>query len=331
MELYMSLKLFKEHANLSDLLQEAVIAATGYKAPRHAKTYVEPFIGKKMTHTLARDVGDLKAGTKVSIHSSREEGGKYYATVSGNTKKKVEIPHSHMHKPESVVVRRGSAGFEAENKLADKLKTRGLMDRDVKTAGSTGGVDFHIIHKKRGIKYGGKESNQIGGESKISLRAKMGAIALSHTPDKGWHVSQKSKIAKPNLAKAIESATVNKKPLLQHLNEHWGNPAGGKHLPNVTTDTSDLHPIHAYMKDHHADVLHIHTHGTFRGGMSEKRDRTGANLPLPKGTGRFTIGRERAGGTVNGAFRVHHAGFEKSHVDLMNDEHLEKVAKKLGH
>jgi hypothetical protein len=327
----MSIKFFKEYANVSELLQETVIAATGYKAPRHTKTYIEPFIGQKMTHMLARDVGELKAGSKVTVHSTKEVDGKHMATVSGSSGKKVEIPHSYMHKPESVVVRRGSAGFEAENKIADKLKNRGLMDKGTVTAGSTGGVDFHIINKKKGIRYGGKESNQIGGESKISLKAKMGAIALSHTPEKGWHVSEKSKKAKPHLAKAIEQSKVKGTPVLEHLNKHWGDPRGGKHLPNVSTDTSDLHPVHAYMKDHEADVLHIHTHGTFRGGMSEKRDRTGGGFPLPKGTGRFTIGRERAGGPVNAAFRVYSAGFEHSHVDLMKDEHLEKVAKKLGH
>jgi hypothetical protein len=327
----MPVKLFKEHANLNQLIVETPIVATGYKAPRHTKQYIQPFIGKKMTHTLTRDVGDLKAGSKVTVHSTKEVDGKHMAIVSGTSGKKIEIPHSYMHKPESVVVRRGERGFAAENALADKLKNRGMMDKSAATAGSTGGVDFHIINKKKSVKYGGKEASAIGGESKISLKAKMGAIALAHNPQKGWHVSEKSKNTKPNFAKAVESATVKGTPLLKHLNKHWGEPTPSKHLPNVSSDTTDLHPLHAYMKDHHADVLHIHTHGTFRGGMSEKRDRTGGGFPTPKGTGRFTVGRERAGGTVNVAFRPYSAGFEKSHVDLMNDEHLENVAKKLGH
>ena len=314
-----------------DNLNEGVIAATGYKAPRHTKQYITPFLGKELTHTLARTVGEHEAGTQVTVHSTREEGGKHFATVSAKGGKKIEVPHSYLNKPESAVVRKGTAGFAKENELADKLKGRGLMDKATATAGSTGGVDFHIKNKAKGIRYGGKETDQIGGESKISLKAKMGAIALTHSKETGWQISPSSKKKKPHLARALESATVNGKPLLQHLNSHWGAPTEGKHLPNVTTDTTDLHPIHAYMRDHHADVLHIHTHGTFRGGMSEKKDRTGVGFPKPSGSGRFTVGRERAGGTVNAAFRVHSKDFSKSHLDLMNDEDLEIVAKKLGH
>ena len=159
----------------------------------------------------------------------------------------------------------------------------------------------------------------------------MGAISLMHTPEKGWHVSPKSEAKKPHFAAAIKNAKVNGKPLLQHLNDHWGDPSGGKHLPNVTTDSTDLHPMHAYLKDHDVDVIHVKSHGTFRGGNSEHKDRTGIGLPTPEGTGRFTLGRERAGGTVNGAFRPHKANFKKSHISLDNDDHIEMIKKKLGH
>jgi hypothetical protein len=330
----MSIKFFREYADqeqmITSVLSETPIDATGVRAPRYTKTYVQPFIGKKMTHTLARDVGEMKAGSKVTVHSTREEGGKHFAMVSGESGKKVEIPHNYMHKPEEAVKRRTEKGFEAERNIANKLKNRGLMDKNTSVAGSSGGVDFHIINKKKNVRYGGKEANQIGGESKISLSAKMGAIHVSHTKERGWHLSDKIKKQKPHLAAAFEKSTVNGTPVLKHMNEHWGDPTGKK-LKQITGDTTDLHPLHAYMTDHHADVLHIHTHGTFRGGLSEKRDRTGGGFPTPKGTGRFTIGRERADGGVSAAFRVHRQGFEHSHIDLMKDEHLEKVAKKLGH
>jgi hypothetical protein len=85
------------------------------------------------------------------------------------------------------------------------------------------------------------------------------------------------------------------------------------------------------MKDHGVDVLHIHTHGTYRGGDSEHKDHHGLGLPTPKGTGRMSASRERHGGQVHVVFRPHKPSFEKSSVDLMNDDHAKHLAKKLGH
>ena len=114
----MSIKDFREHANqnglISTILTETPIDATGVRAPRYTNTYIKPFIGKKLTHTLARDVEGLTAGSKVTVHSTREEGGKHFAVVSGEGGKKVEIPHNYMHKPEEAVKRRTEKGFEAE-------------------------------------------------------------------------------------------------------------------------------------------------------------------------------------------------------------------------
>lgn len=312
------------------LIAETAIKATGTQGARHSEKYIKPFIGKSNTHTLNRDSNGVKSGSKVSILSTKEKDGKHTAKVKSGGKT-FEVPHSHLEKPQSAVVRKGDAGFSKETELANHLKKHGLMDKKAATAGSTGGHDFHIISKKQGKKFGGTEAHEIAGESKISLKAKMGAAAFAYHPKKGWHVSEKTKAAKPKFAAAVEKATVNGKPLLHHMNKHWGDPAKKASLPQITTDHTDLHPLHAYAHDHGVDVLHVHTHGTYRVGMSEHKDRTGAGLPKPKGTGRFTIGRERAGGAVHGAFRVHEKNFEKSKVDIMNPEHVKEIAKKLGH
>lgn len=92
----------------------------------------------------------------------------------------------------------------------------------------------------------------------------------------------------------------------------------------MTTDTTDLTPLHAYLEDHQVGVLHVHDQGTYRTklfGMDI--------LPLPKGTGRFTIGRERANGTVHAAFRVHKNSWEKSTFDLMKKHDRKKLNGKL--
>ena len=144
-------------------------------------------------------------------------------------------------------------------------------------------------------------------------------------------MSPSSEAKKPHFAKAVRLAKVNGKPFLKHLNDTWGDPSGGKHLKHVQGDASNLHPVHAYMKDHDVDVLHVHTHGTFRGGNSEKKDHMGLGLPTPKGTGRMSAARERAGGAVHVSFRPHQGTFSKSKVDLMKDAHAAKFAKRLGH
>jgi len=328
------LKTFILNEAKNRLLQEATTAltASGYKAERHTKKYILPFIGQKNTHILKRDVSGLKAGSSVTIHSTKVIDGVHHAVISSNDGKKIQIPHSALEKPKSVLKNVGEAGFKKETELGNKLKAHGLMDAETPTAGSsTKYHDFHLISKRKNKKFTGIEKQQIGGESKISLKAKMGAISFHHTPEKGWHIKDEIRKKKPKFAAAIENATVNGKPLLQHMNKHWGDPSKTDKLPNITTDGTDLHPLHAYASDAGVDVLHVHSHGTFRVGSSEKRDRTGLNLPKPEGSGRFTIGPERAGGAVHGAFRPLAKGFEKSSVDLMNDEHLKNIKKLLGH
>lgn len=313
-----------------DFIAEAAIKANGPQGDRHAGKYITPYIGQQDTHVTNRAIGDLPAGSKVSILSSAKKQDKHYATVTSGGMTH-EIPHSYLEKPAGAIRRKGDAGFAKESEIADHLKKHGLMDPKAVTAGSTGGHDFHVISKKQNKKFGGTEADQIAGESKISLKAKMGAAAFQYHPEKGWQVSDRTRKNKPAFTSSIERATVNGVPLLQHMNKHWGDPMKAAKLPNITTDNTDLQPLHDYAHDHGVDLLHIHSHGTYRVGMSQNKDRMGAGLPLPKGTGRFTIGPERAGGAVHGAFRVHEKNFEKSKMDIMNPEHTAMIAKRLGH
>lgn len=314
--------------------EATTIDAGGQRASGHIERYVKPFLGKEeLTHELAKNVGHLTSGEKVRLHSHFVKNGKHHVVISGEDGIQIETPVNSLYKQDSVLKRKGDAGFKKESEMVETLKKEGLMDPNTAPAGSTGGVDFHLVKKKKQgeEKVGGQEADTLGGESKISLKAKMGAVALKHTKERGWHVSDKTRAEKPELTREFERSTVNGKPILDHLNDHWGDPSEGNPLSQVTTDTSGMGPVHAYMRDHKAHVLHIHSHGTFRSGDSEHEDQSGIGLPAPEGTGRFTIGQERKGGAVHAAYRVHSRGFKRSHVDLMNPEHREEIKKKLGH
>src|SRR5579872_4366614 len=109
-------------------------------------------------------------------------------------------------------------GLHAEKSLVNHLKQHGLMDKSSAAAGNSGGNDFHI-KRKSGEKYLGKEHDTYQGESK-SGRAEFGRMNLAHTHEKGWHIPEKTKAKKPNLAKSIEKSTVKGMPLLDYMNKH---------------------------------------------------------------------------------------------------------------
>jgi len=322
----------------------ARIQSSGVRGPRHFKKYIQPFLkggehaAKKDTHVMATNVGPLRAGTKVTIHKGYERDGSHYVDVSQG-KHRATVKTSSLFKPQGMVRRLGDAGFGAESAIVKHLQKHGLMDKADSGAGSTGGNDFYVRHAS-GQKYHGKHHETLQGESKINLKAKFGAAALAHDPKKGgWHVTDKARADKPRFTKSVESATVGSVPLLKHLNKVWGDPRKGGKLSNVTTDVTDLKPLHAYNHDHNVDLMHVGTHGTFRVGRSAARDRANLGLPLPRGTGRFSVGPERSGGDVAAAFRVHNKddaakgtkSFAKSHIDITKDEHIKDIKRRLGY
>ena len=227
-----------------------------------------------------------------------------------------------------------SHATKAESDLVDHLKKHGAMHQDSKAAGNTGGNDFHIVHPKSKKQVEGTEVHKLEGETKINTKgAKLGSVALRYHEDKGgWHIPDETKKKKPHFAHAVENSTVNGKKLLDHLNDHWGAPKEGKHLPGVTTDETDAHPAHAYMRDKNVHVLHIGDKGTYRAGDSERKDVHNTSLPSFQGKGKLHVSTERKGGgqNKNGTgmqinFRVKPNSVEKSHTDISTDHGIKKV------
>jgi hypothetical protein len=90
---------FKQY---SALLSEATLKNSGVDAPRHAKKYIEPFIGQEETHTLKTDHGELPAGAKLSVHGYEvDDSGKHHAIVSAGGKKRYSVPFSKIEKPKA--------------------------------------------------------------------------------------------------------------------------------------------------------------------------------------------------------------------------------------
>jgi len=233
-----------------------------------------------------------------------------------------------------------SGAFDLERKFAQHLKDHGVMNKDTKEAGPTGGNDFHIEHPTTGKKVRGKviKSIRAEGELKKSVATgKFGSVALRYNPEKGWHIPGKTQTDKPEFTKQVHAAKVTSggvtRSLLDHLNHHWGPSKEGVNHPGVTSDTTDMSPAHAYMQDHNVHVVHIGDRGTFRAGHSKTKDHHNTGLSELTGTGRFSVSSERkrtpeqqkAGTGMQINFRPHPNSVEKSHTDISTDEGVEKL------
>lgn len=127
-------------------------------------------------------------------------------------------------------------GFNYENQVADKLKKHGLMNKETKTAGSSGDApDAHMNIK-------GKQHNL---EVKKDKGAMFGQLELHHSDDKGWHVSPRAAQKYP--ATASHPAT---KELIKKVNKQWGKPSGDYDkdlkMGNVYHEHKDASPIAAH-------------------------------------------------------------------------------------
>ena len=171
------------------------------------------------------------------------------------------------------------------------------------------------------------------GEVKADVSAAMGQLTIRHDPAKGgWHIPEEARAKRPEYAKQIEQAGI-----LEHMNKHHDPDKGvvttaSGRAQNVVMKHPNMEPANAYLKDHHADFVHVGDgFGTYRVG---KRDATGHGLPPLSGTGKWTV-RQKQGGNPKSRTVMFQPdgkkGLQKSHVNLENDEHLESFKKTIGH
>lgn len=130
-------------------------------------------------------------------------------------------------------------GFKYENQVADKLKKNGIMDKEAKTAGSSGkAADAHM-------NIGGEKHNL---EVKANKSAMFGQLELHHSDEKGWHVSPRS--ARDYPATANHPAV---KKFVKEVNKKWGKPSGDYatdlKMGNVYSEHGDASPISAHYHD----------------------------------------------------------------------------------
>lgn len=324
-------------------LFETPISSSGQSAERHIKKYIDPHIGSKTpTHTTTKDFGSIKGGSKVRIHKKVQQYHRTLVHVSDEQGNKETMPVSRLHKPNEGKVK--NKGLEFEQKFVEHLKKHGLMHSEAKGAGSTAGNDFHIINRKTGEKlkvrvHEGVHDNSVNeevldedsihfGETKLDTSAAFGQLTIHHHPKKGWHIPEESRKKRPKYAAAIEKSGV-----LDAFNKHHKSapkPEEGKKAKSFTQKHSDLKPIHAYLADHHVDVVHVGSHGTYRAG---EHDKTGHGLPKMEGHGKWLVRQK----TDNPNHRTVQfspdgkKGLKPSHVDIMREDHMEAFKKSLGH
>lgn len=337
-------KLYWERAGIDldedglPILSEArgKISASGADAEAHVKKYIMPHIGSKTpTHTLASEHGDLPKGSHVKIHGVE----KHYNLVTGKHQTHVHVEDevgnhhtmlaSKLHKPGEAPENKG---HDYENKFVARLKHHGIMPHHMSGAGSTGGTDFAVENKKKGKFHAGSvQGGLLNGETKNGVTAAMGQLTIHHTKEKGWHVGEAAKKKRPEYAKHIE-----KSGILDHMNKHEPHPEKSSSTESGRAKTTvikhpNLHPAEAYLKDHHVHILQVGGHGTYRVG---DHDETGHGLPKISGKGEWRIREKQKGNKTARTVAFHpegKKGLNKSHVDLDNDEHMEKFKKTLGH
>jgi hypothetical protein len=321
-------------------LEEAVIRASGADAERQVKKYIHPYLpgaakAGNDTHTLAKSAEGISAGAPVSIHSHSVEDGVHHVTVSSG-KTKVKIPVNKLNKP----VAAKNRGLVQEGQLADHLRKHGLMEGA--SAGFTAGNDFHLIDKRgakqkkiRGSEGFSAKGEGIQGEHKSDIRTTaFGQLTLTrHPKTQKWHISDEARAKRPEYASAIEKASITvegkKKSLLQHLNDT--EPPGTVNKTGFHSDETSLHPAHAYMRDHHVDVIHIDSHGTYRAGQSEQKDRHKLGLPTMEGMGKFRVRQKQASNPNSRTAQFSIKKLNKSDVHVGTDDGAGEIKKRLGH
>lgn len=317
-----------------DYLEEARVKnmpASGKKAENSVEKFILPYLpgkekARENSHKLAYDTQGLSAGTPVTLRSHSVQNGVHHATVtSGN--KTITVPISKLKKPFTAK----NLGLKQEATLVKHLKSHGLMKGSA--AGFSAGNDFHLIDKRGKKEKVIRGSAGIGhsglqGEHKSSItRSAFGQITLHRHPETGqWQIAEESRKKRPEYAAAVEKATVTmgkkKHSLLEHLNQMGGE---------FHSDDTSLHPAHAYMRDHHVDIVHIDTHGTYRAGLSERKDRHNINLPEMSGVGRFRVRQKRKESPNTRTVQFNIRKLDKSNINIGTESGANEIKKRLGH
>lgn len=248
------------------------------RGPRHIGKYVAPFLSKsgiektkkafkgtgtpvekigaeghgalhdpnaEHTHVLGSAHGEHPAGTPVKIEHVFHKDEK---TIYAKTKDHGDIPLSKIQKPKSLATERtGGYGFGVEAKVAKNL---GLKQ----AAGSSNkDRDFEMDHPQqkaavRGkVKIVPKPKKLVRGESKLE-KGRFGVTSLAHKDGK-WGFT-----GDPKMHAVFAKATVNGKPLLDHLNKSFPN---GKITRGFKADPHPGTSLH-YLNQSDTNVLHIH-------------------------------------------------------------------------
>lgn len=323
--------LFKDFIDLYEEQNRGVISASGQDAERQRKKYIDPHVGSgNFSHTVAKSHGSIAAGSSVKIHKVEQINGKNHVHTEDEHGNKEVIPVSKLHKTNDSPTE--NSGHKFENSFIDHLKKHGLMEKDAQGAGSTAGTDFHVINKKKNIKHPGKvQAHVFNGETKQDHTAAMGQLTIQHHPDKGWHIPDKAREKRPEYAAEIE-----KSGILDHMNKHHPDPhkeestASGR-AKSLSFKHPNMNPAHAYLKDHHVDLLHI---GGGKGTYSVGEDKTGHGLPQISGKGKWTVREKQAGNKTSRTVMFQpdgKHGLTPSHVNLENEDHINSFKRALGH
>ena len=329
------------------IITEAKLSARGQRAEYDANKYIIPHVEggtlhKPLSHKIESDIGEFKAGDNVTLHSHHvDDKGVHHVVVSKKgSNNKVAIPINKIKKISGAK----NKGFKQEAAIVDHLNKNGLMRGSA--AGATVGNDFHLIDRRanrkvekiRGAAGISTPESTVSGEHKSNTSAAFGQITVTRHPETGkWHISEEARANRPEYASHVENATITvngkKKKLLDHLNDvkphSYTLPSGRKTAEDIHSDDTSLAPANAYMRDHHVDVLHLDSHGTYRAGNSENVDRHNLGLPTFQGTGRFRIRQKHSPHSRTIQFNVRN--LKKSHTNIATDQGVNDIKQKLGH
>lgn len=313
------------------------ISGSGAESARHKEKYIDPHVNSgQFTHILNVAHSRLEPGSKVQLHGSEwkhdsKKGNVLFVHATDEQGNNYTIPASKLQKPGT---KSENKGHDYENKVIERLKSAGIMPKEMSGAGSTAGTDFVAENKRLKRQHKGKVQSEsyLNGETKNGVSAAMGQLTITHEPKKGWHISDKARELRPLYASEVE-----KSGILEHMNKNHPNPhkdettASGR-AKSITIKHPNLDPGHAYLKDHHVDILQVGGgYGTYRVG---DKDATNHGLPPISGKGKWTIREKQLGNKTSRTVMFQpdgKKGLNASHVNIDNDDHLEAFKKTLGH